>query len=199
MTDSLAEPWHERHKGVLTLWGLLGTSLGIVGVVFRADLRPLFATFLAPLGASWRWLATAHAVPGWLLLVLLVTGAFGVSVAAWALLAPENSKRFAQTIEGVQWEGWITSQGEVLRHFVPHCPLCQCELHIGNIPHQSGSRITTYGCEDCHGTFEVIDGSPSDIAERITRILEAMWRRGELSAKGKAKSRLQTTPLQAQP
>jgi hypothetical protein len=45
MSESLAAPWYERHKGVLTALGLVGTVMGIVGVVFRADLRPIFRVF----------------------------------------------------------------------------------------------------------------------------------------------------------
>jgi hypothetical protein len=182
MSDSLATPWHVRHKGALIALGALSAVATVLGVNFRSDIRPILGASLSRVGS---WMGNPHQVAGWLLLLLIVTGCFGILVGIvllWAFLVPSSSakmKAYAVTLEKIQWHGWINQDGRVVGVPVPHCPLCHCELR-DEIDLASGAVF--YECDDCKKTLEMIYGGTREITDRIIRRIEAQWRRGELFA-----------------
>lgn len=188
MTDSLAAPWHERHKGKVIAWGLLVGLIGALGVVFRADIWPRLAAigvWLGPLFAfPWHWLRASHGVPGWVLLVLIVGAVGGGWVLVTALLAQRpalGSKAFTLILDGVQWQGQIAPAGTVVGVPVPLCPHCQCQIRPAQRwNYRGGGYSTELHCEDCGRTNQTEGGAAKDVYNRASRRIEAQWRRGEL-------------------
>lgn len=184
MTQRVSAPWHERHKSFLALLTALSAAAGVLGFLFRGELRAPLAAVLAPLGAVWRWLGTSHAVPGWLLLLLLVGSALAILGLILDLLDPGGKSSPSPVdvvLEGVRWVGHLSRKGEVWGDLAPLCPHCLCRIRpeYGHDPLER-SWFTRYQCEDCGGLNQTVEGKPADVHDRIIRRVEAQWRRGQL-------------------
>ena len=196
MPTATAVPWHDRHKGKIIGWGLVGTSVAILGVILRADIWPRLVVAGQGLGTllavPWKWLWTSHAVQGWLLgLLILATVCAGLLLARLLeLLQPPDHPtpmvaEFSLVLDGVQWQGHITKAGLVLDDPVPFCPCCQCQIRPAHgYDYEVGGWSTRLQCEDCHGTNRKEMGNAKTTYNRIARRIEAQWRRGELMPEG---------------
>lgn len=187
-----AAPWHERHKGKIIGWGLLVGLVGILGVAFRADIRPhLAAAGRWPgslVAVIWEWLWTSHGVYGWAILVLAAVAVCGGLFLVVALLAQRpvmGAKAFTLIMGGVQWRGQITQSGTVVGTPVPYCPHCQCQiLPVQGWNYHGGGYFTQLHCEDCGRTNQTEPGSAKHAYNRASRRVEAKWHRGELKLDG---------------
>jgi len=168
------------------LWTIIGALATVLALLFLEPVRAFLWLLGHEISTAWRWFGVPHSVPGWLLAFLIAAGGFGAVVGVVALLASRQSSRvkpFAVTLEKLHWRGWITREGKVVGDPVPHCPLCQCELRWDI---DLADDETYYICDDCCNTMERFYHRPQEILERITRRVEAQWRRGELPAPEKA-------------
>jgi len=200
MSDSLATPWHERHKGKIILWGLLGPFMAILAFVFRADIWPRLVTAGSWLGSLfavlWHWLWAPHGVPGWGLALLALIALPGLRLWFWIATGRPGNVLYQVILEAIRWEALISPQGRILGMPVPYCPQCQCRIEpiYQPSPASQSGFVTIYRCEDeeCKGTLRAVVGHPTVVTDRITRLIEAKWRRGEL--RPQRKRRLGITP-----
>ena len=196
MTTAAAVPWHDRHKGKIVALTIVGILVAILGVVFRADIWPRLVAAGQGLGALitvlWKWLWTAHGVPGWLLVMLILATAFAgllfVRLVTWVQPGHQQppmsseARAFTLLMDGVEWKGHISSAGLILGELVPYCPRCQCQIRPAHgHDFERGGWSTWLRCEDCQVTERKEEGNAKDTYLRIARRIEARWRRGELS------------------
>jgi hypothetical protein len=185
MIDWLPAPWYDRHKGKLAGVGLLGTVAGILGVIFRADLRPILAIaahgLVNWLQLTWRWLWASHGTAGWVLLLLGFACLPALRLLVRVMTGRSGTIRLGVDLEQVNWEIWLSPEGKVLGTPVPFCPQCQCQIAPTYRQDAARSRVvTSFRCEDCQGINLDSPNHPTVVFDRIARRVEAQWRRGEL-------------------
>jgi hypothetical protein len=193
MTAAAAAPWHERHKGKLIGWGLLVGLVGVLGVVFRADVWSHLVAAgqggASLLGATWRWPWASHGVPGWVLVLLVFAS---LPACYWLLVLIFTGKPgtvgtpipFARDLDGVRWVGILSNGGVVVGSLVPFCPHCECRIRPNYWHDYLDGWFTRFKCEDCGGINVKVQGMPLDVVDRTSRRIEAQWRRGELPLAG---------------
>jgi len=145
---------------------------------------PSIFTWLARLAAAaWQWLSAAHAVPGWVLVILLIGTSIIVIAGATRLRhatePPESSWRDFIQFEylGVLWRWHYTSSGD-MHSLVSFCPASGCDMQTFPRLGQwyGGSRQTThYPCDRCGHTPE-IEGSEHEIESKVTREIQRLLR-----------------------
>src|SRR3972149_1168131 len=150
------------------LWGVVGTVLGFAG---------------SGVTAAWRWLASGHTVPGWLLLALvLMTTLLRGAVRTWrSWHGPKKGEYSSDVFEAfgdVRWQ-WEYGPDGHPHQVKPLCPrdgmeLVPCSVRV------LGVACLQYHCGHCGydaGPFPTSD--PAAVLLKVIRHVERKLRTGE--------------------
>ena len=175
-------------------------ALGTVASLFLEPVRAFFKFIGQGIesGVSWgwHWTWTLHRVPGVVLFILVICTLVVALRASAAFLRREhtaedddgsgglavdlNPTTFKVRLEGVLWDGTMTTQGAVA-DLVPFCPHCSLQIRPSYYQESfTWKWVTRFQCEDCKQVDQKMDGKPRDVLNSIARRIEARRRRGEL-------------------
>lgn len=133
--------------------------------------------------AVWNWLGACHDIPGWLLVILSICGAW-VGTRVLASLRPRPSQREPRWREfkefeflGVLWRWDYDTGGDIFNLF-SFCPESGCDMQtFGRLGRYfgDGNESTIYHCDRC-GCTPDIKGGREAIENRVVREVQRLLR-----------------------
>lgn len=178
-------------------WTVVGSLAGVVGLLVpavRSFLGWVWGGLISGWDRVWKWGWGDHQVNGWAILLmvtctLVVLGRFIAALlrrrkapvdAGGGFAGSLSRSAFSEVVEGVRWDGEISGDG-LVHHLSPFCGVCGLQLRPAvETERFTWAKFTHLDCEDCGVTRRRLDGPPRQVEDRISRLIEARWRRDEL-------------------
>jgi hypothetical protein len=160
-----------------------GIALAAILYVCRHWLPPIFRWLADILASAWTWIASSHALPGWIIVPLFIAALWCtiLIVASFRRPAAPREPHWRDFAEfeflGVLWRWHYGSRGDIL-DLVSFCPQGGCDMQTyGQLGQYNGmgQETTVYRCDRCGHTPEVRGGREL-IENKVIREIQRLLR-----------------------